>query len=249
MRKMKLNRMIAFAVLMEVWIGLSALASWSVVHHLPFQDPFVYVSIFIVAYAVGGTLLYRLLMHFFPLESGEIEPGSRQEFIYQVFYNPFNFFLFFPLSFSGLIPVPLSRLYVKLLGTRIGADSYPGRCMIFDPRFVTIGKMVVMGYNASLIPHVMEGTNLSHTAIHIGDHATIGTNAVIMSGVTIGEGAVVAAGAVVPKFTHIGEGEIWAGLPARRIGFVGKKPLALADAPLSVPRKIETEGEPLKIAC
>lgn len=217
MRKMSLKRVVAFLVLMEVWVGLSAITSWAVVHRSSFRGPFLYVFIFIAAWIVAGVFLHGALMHFFPLRPGPVEPNSWQEFIYQVFYNPFNFFLFYPLGFSGLIPVPLTRLYFKLLGARIGADTYPGRCMIFDPRFVSLGKMVVMGFNASLIPHIMEGTALAHAAIRIGDHATIGTNAVIMAGVTVGENAVVAAGAVVPKFTQIGPGEVWAGVPARKL--------------------------------
>lgn len=50
----------------------------------------------------------------------------------------------------------------------------------------------------------------------IGDYAFVGANAVVMPGVTVGVGAVVGAGAVV---THdVPPWEIWAGVPARKIG-------------------------------
>ena len=43
----------------------------------------------------------------------------------------------------------------------------------------------------------------------------VGSNAVILSGVTIGDGAIIAAGAVVTK--DVGENTIVAGVPARYI--------------------------------
>jgi len=45
--------------------------------------------------------------------------------------------------------------------------------------------------------------------------------AVLLPGVEIGEGAIVGAGALVAKDTVIPPGEIWAGVPARKIGVVG----------------------------
>lgn len=50
----------------------------------------------------------------------------------------------------------------------------------------------------------------------IGDYAAVLMNAVVLGGVTLGEGAVVAAGAVATK--DIPPWEIWAGVPARKIG-------------------------------
>jgi len=51
----------------------------------------------------------------------------------------------------------------------------------------------------------------------IGKNAAVLTNAVVLPGVTVGEGAVIAAGAVVTK--DVPPFEIWAGVPARRIGW------------------------------
>lgn len=52
--------------------------------------------------------------------------------------------------------------------------------------------------------------------IEIGNHAFIGSRALIILGVTIGIGAVVAAGSVVTE--SIPEFEVWAGVPAKKIG-------------------------------
>lgn len=53
-------------------------------------------------------------------------------------------------------------------------------------------------------------------AIAIGDDVWIGCNVVVLKGVEIGDGAIVAAGAVVTK--SILPMEIWAGIPAKKIG-------------------------------
>jgi acetyltransferase-like isoleucine patch superfamily enzyme len=50
----------------------------------------------------------------------------------------------------------------------------------------------------------------------IGKHVVIFANATICPGVTIGDYAVIAAGAVVTK--DVPMGEIWAGVPAKKIG-------------------------------
>ena len=44
----------------------------------------------------------------------------------------------------------------------------------------------------------------------------LGVNVVVLKGVRVGEGAIVGAGAVVTKSVPCGE--IWGGVPARRIG-------------------------------
>jgi serine acetyltransferase len=53
-------------------------------------------------------------------------------------------------------------------------------------------------------------------AIVIGEDVWLGVNVVVLKGVSIGAGAIVAAGAVVTK--SILPNEIWAGIPAKKIG-------------------------------
>ena len=53
-------------------------------------------------------------------------------------------------------------------------------------------------------------------AIRLGADVWLGCNVVVLKGVVIGDGAIVAAGAIVTK--SIMPNEIWAGVPARKIG-------------------------------
>ena len=52
--------------------------------------------------------------------------------------------------------------------------------------------------------------------ILLGCHVWLGVNVIVLKGVTIGDGAVIGAGAVVVK--PVPAGEIWAGMPAVKIG-------------------------------
>lgn len=58
-----------------------------------------------------------------------------------------------------------------------------------------------------------EGRNIG---VVIEDYAWVGTRAMLLPGVNIGYGAIVAAGAVVTK--SVPALEIWAGVPAKKIG-------------------------------
>ena len=160
-------------------------------------------------------LVFRIFLRLFPLLPGEIPIGSRQEFVYHV-YQLFFLILFYPIMRSGAVPVPLMRVLYQALGARLGANTYSSG-IIFDPGFVSIGANTIVGQYALLVPHVHEGPKIAHFPIEVGSSVTIGAHAVVMSDVTIGDNAIVAVGAVVPKGTRIGPGEVWGGVPARRI--------------------------------
>jgi acetyltransferase-like isoleucine patch superfamily enzyme len=102
----------------------------------------------------------------------------------------------------------------------IGNDaSIAGFVHIWGAGGVKIGDRVMVGTHASVssITHDYESPEMWQTVIlrpvAIEDDVWIGSNAVILPGVTIGRGAVVGASAVV---THdVSPGDVVAGVPAR----------------------------------
>jgi acetyltransferase-like isoleucine patch superfamily enzyme len=70
----------------------------------------------------------------------------------------------------------------------------------------------------TLVCHSAERGRLVTAPVRIGSRVTIGLMAVVFPGCVIGDGAMISAGSVLSKGTRVGPGEIWAGVPARRVG-------------------------------
>jgi acetyltransferase-like isoleucine patch superfamily enzyme len=168
---------------------------------------------FIYLYAI---LLYRIFLRAMPLTEGELEEGSRGEFVAHV-HSLFYLMMFNTLIRTHVMPAPLVRLIYQALGTRFGQNSFCVGVML-DPALSFIGDNSIIGHDAVLFSHAIEGKHYSMGAIHIGNKVTIGAKAIVMSDVTIEDGALVSAGAVVSKGTYIKAGEIWGGVPAKLVG-------------------------------
>ena len=217
MRTITAGQIMVFLLLVALVLALGIGTTWLVLGKAPLGDfrglaLTLTCLIFFYAYAI---LAYRLFMAAFPLQAGDITEKSQQEFIYHV-YVLFYLMLFYPIMRSGFMPAPLMRLFYLALGTRLGTNTYC-QGIIHDPPFVEIGNNSTVGQYAILVPHVIEGVRLAHFPIHVGDGVTIGAHSSILSDVVIGDNAIVATGAVVTKGTRIGAGEIWGGVPAKRL--------------------------------
>lgn len=96
-------------------------------------------------------------------------------------------------------------------------------CKVQDQGGITIGDNTLIGHNVVLatLNHEFEPAHRSNICpfpIKIGCNVWIGSNAVILPGVTIGDGAVIAAGAVVSKNVH--ENAVVGGVPAKVIRYI-----------------------------
>lgn len=82
---------------------------------------------------------------------------------------------------------------------------------------ISIGLNVAISENVSIWDsdaHLLEGS-VQTKPIVIGDNVWIGTNCIILKGVTIGNGAVIAAGSVVNK--DVEPNCLYGGVPAKKI--------------------------------
>ena len=216
-RTIKPGQVLVFLLLLVPTIVLGVGTTILLLSGLPLGD---FRGITVVAAAVVVTylyafLVYRLFLHVMPLAEGYIEERTRDELAAHVHFL-FYLVLFNSLIRTNLLPVPLLRLIYLALGARLGSNTYVVG-VILDPPLTHIGANCIIGHDAVLFSHAIEGKRLSLAAIHIGNNVTIGAKAVIMSGVNIADGAIVSAGAVVSKGKRIAEGEIWGGVPARRL--------------------------------
>lgn len=217
MRKITPAQVSVFMLLFAISAALAVTTAWTVGRSVPLGD-FRGVAVVIVAVVllyVYAMLVYRLFLKAVPLREGEIHPGSPAEFAAQVNIL-FYLMLFNTLIRTHFLPVPIMRLVYLALGARLGRNTYSAGTLL-DPALTEMGDNCIVGHDAVLFCHAIEGSHFSLSRIRTGDNVTIGATAVVMAGVRIGDGAIVSAGAVVPKDTQIGAGEVWGGIPARRL--------------------------------
>ncbi len=109
---------------------------------------------------------------------------------------------------------------------QIGDHVWIGPHSYFDARDLVLENHVGWGPGAKVLGSAHTGipvdvpiikTDLEIKPVRVGEWADIGTNAVLLPGVTVGKGAIVGAGAVVtqdiPAFAKV------AGVPAKIIGW------------------------------
>lgn len=217
MRKITAPQIATFSLLLVAIIALALGTSWLALGGRPlggFQGVAI-TSIGVVLMYIYALTVYRLFLQFMPLQLGELPPGSRAEFAAQV-----NL-LFYLIIFNSLIrthflPVPIMRLVYLALGAKLGRDTYSAGVLL-DPPLTHIGNNCIVGHDALIFAHVIEGDRFELFTVRIGNDVTIGAHAVVMPDVEIGNEAIVSVGAVVTKGTRIGAGEVWGGVPARRI--------------------------------
>jgi len=126
----------------------------------------------------------------------------------------------------------MRREDVARLGVNIGHD-----CEIYDdvnfgsePYLISIGDHVRITRGCKFVTHdgavwvarkLYNKPNIDLVKpIVIKNNVHIGMNSIIMPGVTIGDNVIIGCGAVVTK--NIPSGEIWGGVPARKISTVNE---------------------------
>lgn len=88
---------------------------------------------------------------------------------------------------------------------------------VLDPHLVTLGRNVVIGFNATIAGHYQERDAVVFKRTIIEDDVMIGGHSVVFGGVHIQSGAMIGAGAIVLPGTVVGRNEFWAGVPARKL--------------------------------
>lgn len=96
------------------------------------------------------------------------------------------------------------------MGNRVNVQDNAMIHCTYQKSPTNIGNNVSIGHNA-----VVHGCT-------IHDNVLIGMGAIIMDDSVVESFSIVAAGAVVTQNTHIKEGELWAGVPAKKIGMVSQ---------------------------
>lgn len=110
----------------------------------------------------------------------------------------------------------LYKWFARGMGMKIGRGSLLNTTNLYDLDLLEIGNDVVVGGDAFLTGHIVEGRQLIRRKIRIGSRSVIGLHAVILPGATIDADCHVGALALVPKNVHLHAGR-YGGVPARRL--------------------------------
>jgi acetyltransferase-like isoleucine patch superfamily enzyme len=112
---------------------------------------------------------------------------------------------------------PFGIWFLRAMGMSIGRHAFVNTELISDPRLITLGDDVTLGGSVRIFAHYGGGGNLVIAPVVIEDRATVGIGVTIMGDVRIGKGAVILAHSALLPGSRVGEGETWAGIPARPI--------------------------------
>ena len=115
------------------------------------------------------------------------------------------------------IPSPICNAYYRLAGAKIGKGVQINTINLNDPSTVTIGDKVVIGGRSVINGHLVEKGQIVLARVKLEAGCLIGAGSTIQPGVRIGKGAVIATNGLVGKWKDSPDGEVWAGLPVKKI--------------------------------
>ncbi|MBA4388627.1 MAG: hypothetical protein C0404_11650 [Verrucomicrobia bacterium] len=185
-------------------------------------DPgaFGMLALMLLIHNLIAAVLMRVLVRFFPIGEGLfavsevfVVPGSRDQDRWQA-----RAFLGF-LScnyFDRAVPIFMKAQWYWFFGAKVAWSArIAGR--ILDCTQVEVGRGSTVGEEALVMAHYVVHGRLCVGRVRIKDDAVVGSRAVILPGVTMEEGATVGASSLVTAGKLVPAGEVWAGVPAKKI--------------------------------
>lgn len=107
--------------------------------------------------------------------------------------------------FNAVVRADVNSIH---LGNRVNVQDGVVIHCTYEKSKTIVGDDVSIGHNA-----ILHGCT-------IHDRVLVGMGSIIMDGAEVHSGAIIAAGAIVLENTIIGENELWAGVPAKKIKMV-----------------------------
>ncbi len=121
--------------------------------------------------------------------------------------------------FAGTLfrATPIWTFYMRLNGARLGRRVFVNSLEVTDHNLLDFGDDVVVGGDAHLSGHTVEGGVLKTAPVRLGRGVTVGVGSVVGIGVVAGDRCQIGALSLVPKFTDLEEGAVYVGIPVKRM--------------------------------
>jgi len=125
---------------------------------------------------------------------------------------------------AALVPLhliagsPLMRLYLRLMGAKIGKHSHIGTQHISAFDMLEIGADASINHNAQLLGYAVRDGRLELGSIVLGTGSHVGSQAVVGIHTQIGDNAALLEKSLLPPGAMIPANEAWEGSPARPVG-------------------------------
>lgn len=192
-----------------------------------------------IPYAIATALcLFLFIPPFFALCSIVMKwvvIGRMKEGDYPL-WGSYYFRWWFVKTMQQLLPsqflngTPLYCGYLRRLGVKVAKDAQLGAMTVGAEDLITIGSDVSISSQAVLNNAYVEDGMLKLRRIHLGDHAYVGSSAVIAGGATIEAWGELQDLSYLQAGKTIKSGEVWQGSPA-----VLKEKKAIEDLPQPLP--------------
>jgi serine acetyltransferase len=160
------------------------------------------------------TVIFRVLFHMHSHEQrGNLfSLAALGSVLYNLLLSLAAFF-YLPLLRSSILIV----WFYRGMGARVGSGTVIATTRIWDCDLIEIGRNCMIGGNASIAAHVINGVRGRLRRVRIGNSVTIGANSSIMPGVVIEDGVIVGANSLVPLGMRLKLGGIYLGVPVRKV--------------------------------
>ncbi|RQO29876.1 peptide synthetase [Taibaiella sp. KBW10] len=116
-----------------------------------------------------------------------------------------------------IVDTPLYPRYLRLLGVKVDPTAQLSLLQIGAEDLVTIGKNVSTSSACAIDNATVENGWLKLRKVHLGDHAYLGSSAIVCGGATIEAYGELQDLSCLPEHNTIGKGEVWNGSPAVKI--------------------------------
>ncbi len=204
----------------EVLLLLAGWGGLKIAEQLITLDIFGKVLVFYFFFSASTILVLMFIRTFFPFGQGVFHqreyPAVFTVWRLHAFLCINNLFLFYQ---NGLLPPPLRKFFIMLLGARVRLNdvlSIGGT--VGDPYLFSMDDNAIISLEALIMPVCLGQGDIQFKKIELKEKSIVGERVTLMPGVIVGEGSRVVPLSFVAEDTIIGPGEIWAGIPAQKIG-------------------------------